>query len=150
MIKVERKNQSKMFNAKRYKSALKKRIPRIINLSADIVVDDIKQGITYGRDITGTLFKKLKLATIKAKRKSDSQTPRMALSDKGTMKKTYVGQRASSRNLSSLIQIAKSRLDPIVAKFQHEGTEHLPVRKWFGISATASNRFKKFDSDGIT
>ena len=131
-----------MFNSKRYRSAIQKRIPRIINLSADIVVDDIKSGITYGRDIEGSPFKPLKPATIKAKRKSGSKTPRIALSDKEVMKKTYK-KRATANNLTSFIQIAKSRLDPNVAKFQHEGKGDLPVRKWFGISATASKRIKK-------
>lgn len=131
------------FNAMQYKSKLRKRFPKTLNIAAGAVVDDIKRGITYGRTIEGKAMKPLKAATIKAKRKKGSQSPRTALRDTGLMQKVFIKSKATATNQEAQINIAKKRLDPDIARFQHEGTSDIPQRKWFGISPTATKRIKK-------
>ena len=142
-VKSARVNQSQMFSSAKYIKAMNKRLPFLFNSSADIVVNDIERGIDYGRDIDGKPMKPLKPATIRAKRKSGSKTPRIALSDKGIMKKTYIKKKATPTNLETTITIPKKRIEPEIGRFHHEGMGNNPVRKWFGISNTASMLIKK-------
>ena len=147
MVTVKRLNTKTMFNLANYKKALNKQIPKMINNSAGIVIMDIKSGINYGRDIDGKPMKPLSEFTILEKRKHGSKTPRVALSDTGTMKKTYIKKRATASNPSAHITIAQKRLDPDnIAKYHQEGGKKAgrpPQRKWFGISKTAHKRIKR-------
>ena len=111
-----------------------------LNMSADIIILDIENGINYGRDINGTKFKKLAPSTIRGKRLGGSKTPRIALSDKEIMKKVYVpsGKRATQSNQSVEIIPPKKRAD--IGVYHQTGNPVLPKREWFGISKTAESR----------
>ena len=143
MVTVKRLNTKTMFNLANYKKALNKQIPKMINNSAGIVIMDIKSGINYGRDIDGKPMKPLSEFTILEKRKHGSKTPRVALSDTGTMKKTYIKKRATASNPSAHISVAQKRLDPENIAKRHQLGTGVPQRKWFGISKTAHKRIKR-------
>ena len=114
-----------------------------LNMAADIIVKDIESGIEHGRDINGTSFKKLKPSTIHSKRDRGSSTPRIALSDKGVMKKVYVpsGKRATKTKQRVEIIPPKKRAD--IGAYHQLGTKPHKIRV-----KKAKVLFPLFDSRG--
>jgi phosphatidate phosphatase PAH1 len=109
-----------------------------INYVADIIVKDIKDGITqYSQDIKGKSFAPLKPATVKKKGHSKP------LLDEGKMKDVYVKNRASSSSQKAEISnnIRDRRIPSVV---HNEGNRTIPKREWFGVSTRAVKKANKY------
>ena len=109
-------------------------MPALINLIADAVRIDVEKGITTSKDTRNKPFKRLKAATIKAKKRKGSAYPSRPLEDTGAMKRVYVKQRASKSKPEAIITMPKK------AEY---GVYHPPKREWFGISTRADKKIHK-------
>ena len=121
------------------KMALK--VARVLNLAADIIVGDMKDGITkHSEDIHGREFAKLSPNTIASKKKKgQSSKPLLA---EGKMKEVYVRSRANNKKLVAVIGVNKR--DRLGASVGHnEGSGNLPKREWFGVSKRAEKKCVK-------
>jgi len=145
-VTIKRVKTKNSFDASKYISNMRKRAAFMINRMGGIVISDITvSGIDKGRDIDGRQFQPLKAATIKAKIKKGSATPRTALKDTGLMRHVYLKKKATQSNINAEIAIAQKRNK--IAGYHHEGGNkgnNPPQRKWFGISLMAEQRMNKF------
>jgi hypothetical protein len=158
----------KGFNFRKIESELKRALPMSVNAAAAVVIQDIKRGISGGRDIKGKPFKKLKAGTIHSKAARGSDTPRIALSDTGMMKNVYRKVRATQSKPQAIIIPPKKRAE--IALYHQKGTRRhkvtagkgkaiplytstgqlffrksamagpVPKREWFGISIKAKEK----------
>lgn len=113
----------------------------MINDTAQIIRADIRQGIRTGRDLDGLSFVRLKLATVKRKRRKNSPHPTRALHDTGVMQNLPPAKEATAGNLTATVTIAKSRMSPAaIGRFHNQGGKNLPKREWFGISSRVEKK----------
>jgi len=109
-----------------------------VNRIADIIVKDIKDGITkHSRDIHDRPFEKISQEW--AKKKGHSKP----LLHKGKMKEVYVKNRATKSNNTALISINK-RDRTIPSKVHNEGMRPHEKREWFGVSKRAEAKADKY------
>tara|TARA_Y100000401_G_scaffold117578_1_gene127327 strand:+ start:5742 stop:6179 length:438 start_codon:yes stop_codon:yes gene_type:complete len=105
----------------------------VVNDIADATVQDIISGIENSTDINNRPFKRLKPATIKAKKRKGSKTPTKPLLDEGKMKNVYVKKRATQSSKRATISV--NQRDRAVPSIVHnEGLDPMPKREWFGYS----------------
>lgn len=118
------------------------KVARVINLAADIIVQDIKEGITkHSRDIHNKPFKKLSPNTIASKRKKGySNKPLLA---EGKMKEVYVRKRADNQKLVAVVGINK-RDRKVASGVHQQGT------KPYSIRPKNEKGFLKFDTTSGT
>lgn len=113
-----------MFSFKKGKQQFDPKKPlqvhKVVNLMADMIVKDIKDGITtHSKDIKDAPFKKLSPNTIASKRKKgQSDKPLLA---EGKMKEVYVRTRAKVAKQTAVIGINK-RDRGLVSGVHQEGT----------------------------
>ena len=135
----------KNFNIGAYRERVFNNLPFLLNESARIVKQTIESDTDKGIDVNGDRFKPLKTATIKAKRRKGSPHPTKPLIDKGVMKVTYIGKRATkAKPEASLIMPKES---DVYGPLHNEGgyvAGQPPQREWFGISNNANTAIDKF------
>lgn len=134
----------------RLKFRMKRQGVILANRSAESVKRDIVVNINAGTKIDGGRRKRLRLSTVKAKRKPRrrngvalpaSKTPHTPLSDTGTMKNVLI-QQATQAKPTATLRPPKSREDVKgfdVAAHHDEGD----LGKWFGISKRATSRINR-------
>ena len=127
---------------------------KIVNRVAQVIVKDIKQGVRERKSISGGKIKKLKPATIKAKRRAGNSNPSMPLvatgrmvgkGGKGGSEKggqfgpggtgIYIDKEAKPNAPRTAIRIPADRV--YIAGIHNEGLGDMPKREWFGISKRA-------------
>ena len=104
------------------------KMPKVLNDIADVIVKDIKEGIsTLSEDINGKGFKQLSKNTIASKRHHGAKYPSKPLYNEGKMKEVYVSKRAGQY---ALISTNKDRA--VASSVHQEGTRPytiLPKKK---------------------
>ena len=130
-------NLKKDFSATKAKDQLRRRVPIIINDALGIIKSDITFGIQRQIDINNRPLIPLKPKTVAEKRKLKVKYPTRALWREGIMQNTYFKQRAKIGNLTAILRIAKSRVEPEIGRFHQEGEGNNPIREWFGMSNRA-------------
>ena len=119
-----------------------------VNIAADIIKADIRQGIHRGNDINGNPFERLADSTIRSKRLKGSKKPGKALWDKGIMKEVYVKPRATKASPTAEIQVpigrgkAKKGRRTEVAAYHNIG-DGVPKREWFGVGKRVKKKLDK-------
>ena len=115
----------------------------VLNLVTDIIIKDIKEGITtHSEDIHGDPFEELLQDTIDSKRKKGYKHPEKPLFAKGKMKEVYLRKPATASRLVATIGINKR--DRLAASGAHqEGSMILPTREWVGVSTRAIPKINK-------
>lgn len=124
------------------------KVHNLINRVAEIIVQDVKQGVAKGKDLSNVPFEKLNPKTIRAKRRSGSSTPKKPLMDThkmvgrgGGTGGVYVSDKATAMKHSATIKMPKDREE--IGIYHNEGSGNLPVREWWGISDRAKKRLDK-------
>ena len=128
---------------------------KIVNRVAQVIVKDIKQGVRERKSISGGTIKKLKPATIKAKRRAGYSNPTMPLVATGRMvgkggkggaevgtggTGIYIDKEAKPNAPRTAIRIPADRT--YIAGIHNEGLGDMPKREWFGISKRAEKTVK--------
>ena len=114
-----------------------------VNIVADIIVLDIKNGVRQGQDINGSSFKPLKESTSKQKRRKGQ--PNAPLIATGQMHEVYIKPRATRGKEIANVQVPRGRdgVNRIVVGHIHNTGDGVPKREWFGISKRS---LKKIDT----
>lgn len=97
-----------------------------------IIVKGIKDGLTTGRDIHGKQFKKLKAATVRAKKRAKNAFPSKPLIATGVMKKL-----PPVRNKGTHHEIKTADSRSSIAMYHNEGFKPQKEREWFGVTKDA-------------
>ena len=111
-----------------------------INEMAKLLVREIKFGLNTKTDVNDRKFKRLKLATVKSKKRKGYAQPSTPLIATGRMREIYVKKKATKTNLRAIISPAQDRV--IIGYLHNIGEGSLPQRKWFGISDKAHQVMK--------
>lgn len=124
------KSLQKIFDNKKFRAIV-----------AQVAVKGIKDGLQAGKDIHGRAFKRLKVATVKQKKKKGYRSPSKPLIATGVMKKLPpVINKTGHAELS----VAKSRTN--IALYHNEGGSkgnNPPKREWFGITVDAKTNIQR-------
>ena len=116
-----------------------------LNIGAGVVVKDMKDRISQGKDINGSAFTKLKPSTIASKRKKGYARPDLPLVATGKMSGVfkqggaYIKTKATPNKQTAIISAPNSKA-PYGIYHQEGGSQgwNPPQREWFGISKEAS------------
>ena len=117
---------------------------KVLNDVADIIVKDIKEGISkHSRDVNDIPFKRLKESTVASKQFHGSPFPSKPLYDKGKMKEVYVSKRAGKYALIS----PNNRDRKIASRVHQEGSAPYVIRpkkkKVLSFYTTSGRTFSK-------
>ncbi len=109
-----------------------------INVVGQIIVKDIKEGITkLSKDVNDKPFAPLKSATIIKKGHSKP------LLDKGKMKNIYLKEKAKKGSQKAVISM--NRRDREIPSVVHnQGLAPQKLREWFGVSVRAVKQANKY------
>jgi len=113
------------------------KVHHALNLAAEMIVGDIKEGITkHSQDIHGKPFADLQDATVERKMNDPKVTdPEIPLLAHGKMKEVYVRKPATMFRRVAIIGINKrDRLGASVGHQEGNPDKNLPQREWFGVS----------------
>ena len=119
----------------------KKVISKVLNDMADTAVNQIRKETLQGKDIEGKKFKRLKLATIKDKKRKGYSSPTTPLVATGLMSKVWRNKTATTTSLESRVGIAEKMKE--IAEYHIEGAGNLPKRVFFGIGKTLKSKLNK-------
>ena len=103
----------------------------LVNIASSVIVKNIKEGITDGKDIHNKSFKKLSPITVDLKRKKRYKHPERALYATGKMQNVSLKPRATRRKPKANVSVAKDRT--AIGQKHNEGIG-VPQREWFGLS----------------
>ena len=112
-----------------------------LNIGAGVVVKDMKDRISQGKDINGSAFTKLKPSTIASKRKKGYARPDLPLVATGKMSGVfkqggaYIKTKATPNKQTAIISAPNSKAPYGI---YHQEGDGVPEREWFGISKEAS------------
>jgi len=112
-----------------------------LNIGAGVVVKDMKDRISQGKDINGSAFTKLKPSTIASKRKKGYARPDLPLVATGKMSGVfkqggaYIKTKATPNKQEAIISAPNSKAPYGI---YHQEGDGVPEREWFGISKEAS------------
>ena len=112
-----------------------------INEMAKLLVREIKFGLNTKTDVNDRKFKRLKLATVKSKKRKGYAQPSTPLIATGRMREIYFKKKSTKTNLRAIISPAQDRV--IIGYLHNIGEGVLPQRKWFGISENAHKRMQR-------
>ena len=118
----------------------RKYMPQMINDIADVVHNDIIDGIRGGKDLDNSATKPLKTATITAKTRKGYSNPRLPRVATGAMSGAlgtggpFISQQAKKGTLKAII---RSAARAFYGKFQQTG------RPWFGIAKRTERTVEK-------
>jgi len=130
----------KNFDIGKMVRAIPKETAILLNDIADAAVVDIREGVEKEVDLDGKAFTKLKVPTVKAKKKKRYQWPSkplvasnkmVGIGRKGARRGIYVKTRAT---INKLLAIVTTALSSPWGYYHHTGADPQPERKWFGIS----------------
>ena len=118
-------------------------VSEAVNDMADIVISEIRSGLETKTDVNGKKFKRLKLATVKSKKRKGYAQPSTPLIATGRMKAIHLKKEATKTNPRAIISPAGDRV--LIGYYHNQGEpiNNLPQRKWFGISDKAHKRMQR-------
>tara|TARA_Y100000593_G_scaffold14133_1_gene26682 strand:- start:1242 stop:1721 length:480 start_codon:yes stop_codon:yes gene_type:complete len=121
-----------------------RKIAQILNRFAAISVVHLKKEHRGRRDIDGNPIKRLKLSTVKAKKKRGiAKVPSRPLAETGEMiGGIHRHKKATAKDLESGLRVPKSRQK--IATYHLEGKGSLPVRKFFGVGKKLEKKLNKY------
>ena len=114
-----------------------------LNMGAGIVVKDMKDRISQGKDIKGSSFEPLKESTKVSKRRKGYARPDLPLVATGMLSGifgkngAYLKTRATPNKQEAIISAPNSK--PPYGIYHQEGSG-VPKREWFGISGEANKK----------
>lgn len=116
-----------------------------LNMGAGIVVKDMKDKISQGKDIHGSAFTRLKSSTVASKRKKGYARPDLPLVATGKLSGifgqggAYLKKKATPNKQEAIIS-APNKKAPYGIYHQEGGNQgwNPPQREWFGISKEAN------------
>ena len=140
-----------------------------INIIADVIILDIKNGVRMGTDIRGNQFQELASSTLFAKKLNNQ--PTTPLYGTGLMHKVFKNPSATKSSLIARVSVPKSKNRTNIGMYHNEGTDPyvitpkkakllsfptrggrvrtkrvnhpgLPKREWFGISEVALDKIR--------
>ena len=116
-----------------------------VNAFAGMIVKDIRDGISSGKNINGSSFARLRASTVKQKKRKGYSRPSSPLIATGQMKEVYVKPRATRGNEVAQIQVPRGRdgMNRIVVGQIHNIGDGLPERKWFGIGTRGKKKLNR-------
>ena len=116
-----------------------------VNAFAGMIVKDIRDGISSGKDINDSAFARLRLSTVKQKKSKGYSRPSSPLIAKGQMKEVYVKPRATKGNEVAQIQVPRGRdgMNRIVVGQIHNIGDGVPKREWFGIGSRGKKKLDR-------
>ena len=116
-----------------------------VNIAAQMIVSDIRQGIQRGLDINDNTFIRLKDSTVRSKRKKGSKNPSKPLWDEGIMKEVYVKPLATKAKPRAKIRApkGKGRTSRVKVGIIHNTGDGVPKRQWFGIGSRVAAKLDK-------
>lgn len=113
----------------------------------DIVVGGVQRGVDQQKEVNGSPYRKLKEATIKAKRRHGSTTPTTRLMDTGKMV-NLVDKKVNESQNEVVISPSGDR-NKRLAQYHQDGTESkwgaesIPATNWLGISQETDSEINK-------
>ena len=116
-----------------------------VNAFAGMIVKDIRDGISSGKDINGSSFARLKASTVKQKKRKGYSRPSSPLIATGQIKEIYVKPRATRGKEIASVQVPKGRdgINRIVIGQIHNIGDGVPKRKWFGIGTRGKKKLDR-------
>ena len=116
-----------------------------VNAFAGMIVKDIRDGIAEKQDINGKSFQRLRLSTVKQKKRKGYLRPSTPLWAKGFMKEVYVKPRATRGKEIANVQVPKGRdgVNRVVVGSIHNTGDGVPEREWFGIGSRGEKKLNR-------
>jgi phage gpG-like protein len=113
---------------------------------ANIVMKHRKSHFNTGTDPEGNKWERLRLSTVKRKKKKNSQAPLTPLVDTGNLRDMYVGSVSKEK---VVLKYANSRTKDVsggksIAELHEFGTDKMPARKHMAIHIAAAKEIRRY------